>query len=53
VPGLVAGDWRHYRVQQAPGRGQRLAVNLAALVAGAIAALLVLHGTQAPPPGPA
>lgn len=53
VPGLIASDWLHYRVQQAPGRGRRLAVNLAALVAGAVAAILVLHGTQGTPPGPA
>jgi hypothetical protein len=42
VPRLIASDWRHDRVQQAPGRGHRLAVNLAALTAGAIAATLVL-----------
>jgi hypothetical protein len=53
VPGLIAGDWRQYQARQAPGRGQRLAVNLAALIAGAIAAILVMHGTQGLPPGPA
>jgi hypothetical protein len=42
VPRLIASDWRHDRVQQAPGRGHRLAVNLAALAAGAITATLVL-----------
>ena len=44
VPGLIASDWRHDRVRQAPppGRGQRLAVNLAALLGGVIAAILVL-----------
>jgi hypothetical protein len=53
LPGLIASDWRHYRVPHAPGRGHRLGVNLAALIAGAIAALLVMHGAQGPPPGPA
>ncbi len=42
VPGLIASDWRHDRLQQAPRRGHRLAVNLAALAAGAIAAIFVL-----------
>jgi hypothetical protein len=44
VPGLIASDWRHDHVRQAPapGRGQRLAVNLAALLGGVIAAILVL-----------
>jgi hypothetical protein len=47
VPGLIAGDWRHDRALQAPGRGQRLGVNVAALVAGTIAAILVLPAFSA------
>jgi hypothetical protein len=52
VPGLIAGDWQDDGGPQVSGRGQRLAVNLAALLAGALAALLILHGTQGPLPGP-
>ncbi|HMA37766.1 MAG TPA: hypothetical protein VKY74_25155 [Chloroflexia bacterium] len=47
VPGLIASDWRHDREQQAPGRTQRVAVNLAALLLGALAALLVLPAFDA------
>ncbi len=42
MPRLVASDWRRYRPQDAPGRGYRLAVNLTALTAGAVAAILIL-----------
>ena len=42
VPRLVTSDWRRYRPQDAPGRRYRLAVNLAALAAGAVAAILIL-----------
>jgi hypothetical protein len=42
VPRLVISDWRRYRPQDAPGRRYRLAVNLAALAAGAVAAILIL-----------
>jgi hypothetical protein len=44
VPGLLASDWRpqHAPRPPAPGRAKRLAINLAALLAGAIAAVLVL-----------
>ena len=51
VPRLIADDWRHRATQptpgQAAGRHARLAVNVAALVAGAIAALLLLPTTAA------
>ena len=47
VPELIASDWRHYRVEYAPGRGQRLTANFVALVAGAIAAILVLPAFSA------
>jgi hypothetical protein len=53
VPGLIAGDWRHDGVRRTPGRGRRLAVNIAALIAGAIAAILIMHGARVLPPGPA
>ena len=42
VPRLVADDWRKQSVEQAPGRGLRLGVNLGALLGGAIAAILLL-----------
>jgi hypothetical protein len=42
VPRLIAADWRHNHTQPAPGRGHRLATNLAALVAAAVAAILIL-----------
>ncbi len=41
VPGLIADDWTAPAAAQAPGRGRRLGVNLGALLAGAIAAILV------------
>ena len=56
VPRLIADDWRQRRTQLAPGHTSaplvpghrlRLAVNIAALVAGAIAALLLLPTTAA------
>ncbi len=47
VPGLIASDWWRYRSQQAPGRGQRLAVNLLALILGATAAILVMPAFDA------
>jgi len=49
VPELIASDWRARRALQAPapGRGPRLAVTLAALVAGGIAAVLVLSAFSA------
>ena len=51
VPRLIADDWRHRASQptpgQAPGRHVRLAVNIAALIAGAIAALLLLPTASA------
>jgi hypothetical protein len=51
LPRLIADDWRHRVTQpasgQVPGRRVRLAVNIAALVAGAIAALLLLATTAA------
>ena len=56
VPRLIADDWRQRRTQLAPGHTpappvpghrQRLAVNIAALIAGAIAALLLLPTTSA------
>jgi hypothetical protein len=42
IPQPITADWRHDHTQRAPGRRYRLAVNLAALAAGAIAAILVL-----------
>ena len=42
MPRLVASDRRRYRPQDAPGRRHRLTVNLAALAAGAVAAILIL-----------
>jgi hypothetical protein len=42
VPRLVTSDWRRYRPQDAPGRRYRLAVNLAALAAAGLAAILIL-----------
>ena len=46
VPRLVADDWRA-PVRPATGRRSRLAVNVIALVAGAIAAILLLPTTTA------
>lgn len=43
VPGLIVSDWRRARMPRVPGREQRLGVTLASLLAGAIAALLILH----------
>lgn len=42
IPRLIADDWRKPTAGQAPGRGFRLGVNLGMLLAGAIAAILVL-----------
>jgi hypothetical protein len=44
VPGLIASDWRQHRAQSTlvPGRTLRLAVNLVALIAGVIAAVLLM-----------
>src|SRR5439155_17476230 len=42
VPRLVADDWREQSAERAPGRGRRLGANLGALMAGAIAAILLL-----------
>jgi hypothetical protein len=42
VPRLVADDWRIQPAAPAPGRGLRLGGNVGALVAGAIAAIVVL-----------
>jgi hypothetical protein len=42
VPQLVVDDWRTRPAPPAPGRGLRLGGNVGALVAGAIAAILVL-----------
>jgi hypothetical protein len=51
VPRLITDDWRHRPTQRAaspePGRRGRLAVNIAALVAAGIAAVLLLP-TAAP-----
>ena len=56
VPRLIADDWRQRRTQPAPGHTPappvpghrlRLAVNIAALIAGAIAALLLLPTASA------
>ena len=42
VPRLVADDWSNHPVEQAPGRGLRLGVNLGALMLGALAAIFLL-----------
>jgi hypothetical protein len=42
VPRLVADDCREQSADKAPGRGRRLGANLGALVAGALAAVLLL-----------
>src|SRR5262249_28015505 len=42
VPRLVASDWRDSPRQDAPGRRYRFAINLAALAAAALAAILIL-----------
>jgi len=44
VPGLIASDWRRAPVPRVPCRAPRLGVTVASLLAGAIAALLILHG---------
>jgi hypothetical protein len=40
----VADDWRKHPAEQAPGRGLRLGMNLGALLAGTVAALLLFPG---------
>jgi hypothetical protein len=40
----VADDWRKHTAEQAPGHGLRLGMNLGALLAGAVAALLLFPG---------
>jgi hypothetical protein len=51
VPSLVADDWRRSQtpphVARVPGRGWRLGVNIAALIAGAIGAILLLPTANA------
>jgi hypothetical protein len=42
VPRLIADDWRPDHVQHPAGRWNRFTVNLAALTAAAIAAVLIL-----------
>jgi hypothetical protein len=42
VPRPIAADWRRMLAMRPPGRGPRLVVNLAAIAASAIAAILVL-----------
>ena len=42
VPRSLADDWRKPPAEQAPGRGLRLGVSLAALIGGALAAILLL-----------
>ena len=42
VPRSLADDWSNHPTEQAPGRGLRLGVNLGALLAGGIAAMLLL-----------
>jgi hypothetical protein len=44
TPRLVADDWSKPSAEQAPGRGLRLGVNLGALLAGALAAILLFPG---------
>src|SRR5260221_11765461 len=44
TPRLVADDWSKPSAEQAPGRRRRLGVNLGALLAGAIAAILLFPG---------
>ena len=44
TPRLVADDWSKQPTEQAPGRGLRLGVNLGALLAGAVAAILLFPG---------
>jgi hypothetical protein len=41
IPRLVADDWSNPCAEAAPGRGWRLNVNLGALLAGAVAAILL------------
>lgn len=42
LPRLVADDWAEISAARAPGRGRRLGLNLVALSAGAVAAVLLL-----------
>jgi len=42
VPRSLVDDWSKEPAEQAPGRGLRLGVNLGALLAGGIAAMLLL-----------
>jgi hypothetical protein len=44
TPRLVADDWGKPSTEQAPGRGLRLGVNLGALLAGTVAAILLFPG---------
>src|SRR5438132_6644838 len=44
TPRLVADDWSNPSAEQAPGRGRTLGVNLGALLACAVAAILLFPG---------
>ena len=44
TPRLVADDWSKPSTERVPGRGRRLGVNLGALLAGAVAAILLFPG---------
>ena len=42
TPRLIVDDWNKHPIEQTPGRGSRLGVNLGALALGVIAAILLL-----------